>query len=201
MGADAAVWASIRRAHEDTTERATDFCRRHGVSTSAYYRRRRRECWPSRPNSAARSSQSLQTPQLLEEQNASDEPLRPTRKRLAKRLYAAIDQELQQLETGACSADPMSVADVERRTRTLMNMIRGLEKVLELEADKQKQKNQRAKRKGASGRGSSSRTANDGQTPSDDAERMRQEIAERLERLHAQWADQPGSEGPESGSS
>ena len=117
-------------------------------------------------------------------------------KRLTKRLYAAIDQELQQLEAGVESDQSpavTSVADIERRTRTLTNMIRGFEKVLELDTDKRKRKRGGAKRR--TGQGFERAQAD---ISADDAERMRQDIAERLERLHAQWADTSRSAGSQS---
>ncbi len=210
MGVDEAVWASVRRAHEDTTEPAAQFCRRLGVSASTYYLRRRREEWASRPGTKSVTSRqqvvgssSLSSPidkcalthandELAERASVSDAApkRRVSAKRLTTRLYAAIDQELQQLEAGAGAGAgaATNVADIERRTRTLMNMIRGLEKVLELDTDKKNPKGGRTKR--------SAGQSSDRQQPDvtvDDAERMRQDIAERLKQLHAQWADPSGS--------
>ncbi len=179
MGVDEPVWASVRRAHEETTEPAAQFCRRLGVSVSTYYGRRKREGWSTRPGTGRPD-----TKQSAPAQSASP-------RRLTKRLYAAINQELQQLEAGANEghASPVaSVADIERRTRTLMNMIRGFEKVLELDTDKQKLKGGRTKR--SSGQKPQRQRAD---ISAEDAEQMRQDIAERLERLHAQWADTSGS--------
>lgn len=213
MGVDAAVWASVRFAHDDGSESVARFCDRLGVSRSAYYRRRRRENWPPRPVqtnqdagnrlnlvesvsspnesgplSAPPSKSHAATDQTV--QRNSPEPDTGTRKhasrkRLIKRLYAAIDHELGRLEAGPFAEAGASVPEIERTTRTLMNMIRSLEKVLELETDKQN-RSKRKRRAGdacASGRGVSS-----GQDGARDAERMRQDIAERLGRLHAQWS-------------
>lgn len=49
MGADEAGWADVRRAHDLGEEPAAVFCRRLGVSESAYYARRKRLGWPVRP--------------------------------------------------------------------------------------------------------------------------------------------------------
>ena len=190
MGVDETVWASVRHAHEETAEPAAQFCRRLGVSTGAYYYRRKREGWPAR---SKRTPQDGRRSTTDRQRVGSSAPRRTTGPRLVKRLYAAIDQELQQLEAGALDGPVASVADTERRTRTLMNMIRGLEKVLELDADKQKTKRGRGKRGTASGaRGQTTAISNE------DANRMRQDIAERLERLHAQWADPSGPDGARS---
>jgi len=184
MGVDEAVWASVRRAHEDTTEPAAQFCRRLGVCVSTYYGRRTREGWSERPLNTEQAPKS------------AGRKKRVSPKQLTKRLYAAIDQELQQLEAGDDTGrTPVaaSVADIERRTRTLMNMIRGFEKVLELDTDKQKLKGGRPKRRAGQ---RVKRIQSD--VSADDAQRMRQDIAERLERLHAQWSDTTGPGDTES---
>lgn len=220
MGVDETVWADVLRAHEDTAEPAAQFCRRLGVSESAYYQRRKREGWPARTTAKTRTrcqhtvvqsmvaqtqrskppgdSTTPETVQGLVYPNSGD-PEKTVRgaapKRLTERLYAAIDQELQQLEAGAQDAPAKSVADIERRTRTLMNMIRGLEKVLELDTDKQKTKGGRSNRGPGQRAKHQDTSVHDTGVSADDAERMRQDIAERLERLHAQWADTSGSGG------
>lgn len=185
MGVDDAVWASIRRAHSETDEQITAFCERYGVSRSAYYARRRREGWPPRPKDrASLQAEPVQTPvtaarAAVAAAKAASKQAPESRQALAKRLHAAIDHELRQLEIGADARGGVSVQDIERRTRTLMNMIRGFEKVLELGSDKQKPKRKKPSRG----------NAGDGRSAADEAARMRHEIAERLERLHAQWSD------------
>lgn len=211
MGIDEAVWASVRRAHEDTIEPAVKFCRRLGVSTSAYYNKRKREGWAARPvrsktpigdsesgmpdvaGPPAPSAACCADHADDDDQNPNSllgAPQTLSAKRLTGRLYTAIDNELKQLETGASSGRMDSVADMERRTRTLMNMIRSLEKVLELDTDKRKAKpghgrqdvDTHAKRQRDDVHG-------------EDAGRIRQDIAERLKRLHEQWSNTTGSGG------
>jgi len=215
MGVDEAVWASVRRAHEETVEPAAQFCRRLGVSARTYYHRRKSEAWATRPDpkngqskiklgrtSSETSPVDACAPNLTKHDLADggsapgtraggSEPVRrvlPTR--LTKRLYVAIDTELHRLEASADDGAASTVADNERRTRTLMNMIRGLEKVLELDTDKEKPKRGRSKRSAGQSAETQQPAVSD-----DDAERMRQDIADRLKRLHAQWADTSGSSG------
>lgn len=188
MGVDETVWASVRRAHEDTTESAAKFCKRFGVSVSTYYKRRKREGWPSRQGDGRKPGADQDNGGSSSRREGAKQTRASSPTRLIKRLYAAIDQELQHLEADACECPAAGVADIERRTRTLMNMIRGFEKVLELDADKQKPEGSRAKR--GAGQGAKRQ---DTRVSVDDAERMRQDIAERLERLNAQWADTSGS--------
>lgn len=194
MGADEAVWADVRRAHETSDEPAAAFCRRLGVSASAYYSRRRREGWPPRGrprgHQRRRAGRQNETECHVEktvpgsgagqfQKAASARPersgkrRRSSRRQLTKRLYSTIEQELQQLENQVARGTVDGVGDLERRSRTLMTMIRSLEKVLELDADKSKRTRQGAKRTEQQAR--------------DNIDQLRQEIAERLERLHAEW--------------
>jgi hypothetical protein len=186
MGADEAVWADVRRAHELSDEAAAAFCRRLGVSRSAYYSRRKREGWGPRVcEGASVESKEKQASlgrlpggaRLNQKQAAASatqaKPRKVSRRQLTKRLYAAIEQELEQLESQVARGAVDSVSVIERRSRTLMTMIRSLEKVLELDADKSKRPRQAAKR--------------DERQARDNIDQLRQEIAQRLERLHAEW--------------
>lgn len=188
MGAHDAVWASVRHAHEHTDEPAAQFCRRLGVPVSTYYRRRKREMWAARPALGEDASDRHDESLSIEAEDFTTLPTQTTdakpttRQRLIKRLYAAIDQELEQLEAGSFGNRRPSATEIERRTRTLTLMIRGLEKVLELDTDQQKPKRTAAGSRAPSG-GSARVVANE------DAAQMRRDIAQRLERLHTQWAD------------
>lgn len=207
MRVDDAVWASVRCAHEHSREPMTHVCKRFGVSTSAYYRKRNVEKWPKRPSAhkissaqeglaadGVRTERRNVAPPIDEAGAAPIEEVATSQKvpkrKLTERLYAAIDLELQQLESGSDNSQQFSVVEIERRTRTLMNMIRGMEKVLELDADRSKKKSGRRKRT----KEGSAETSSTRQFASDDIDRMREDIATRLSRLHAQWANSSRSE-------
>lgn len=90
-------------------------------------------------------------------------------------MLAIIDLQLEQLERDMASSDELTVQDKERLGRSLGTIIGSLEKVMEVNAEHEKQN---AARNGP--------IANDEQ----ETERLRSEIAERLERLNAQWLAQ-----------
>ncbi len=118
--------------------------------------------------------------------NASPPPAaKPaTRKALVRRLYRAIDVKLQRLERRMTSGEEPTIADSERETRELAHMIRSFEKVTEVAADIAQDTGRHAsKPAGGSARAAARKQPAEAYV-SADAERMRHEIAQRLERLH-----------------
>lgn len=87
-------------------------------------------------------------------------------------MLAIIDLQLEQLEKDMTSSDELTVQDKERLGRQFAGAIGSLEKVMEVASEHEKA---RAKRDGTSAAGD--RSADD----------LRHEIAERLDRLNAQW--------------
>ncbi len=85
---------------------------------------------------------------------------------LMRRLFNAIKTKLKHLETSMKSGKAISAADSERQTRQINHLIRSFETVTELA---------RARDNAAGAAAASASAA--------DAERMRAEIAERLERV------------------
>lgn len=168
-------WAEIRRAYEAGPEAVTRLAERFSVPAGRIYRRAKKERWrrtealpPSDPGSARAQSRKLR------EAGCS----RPVNKqKMIARLYKAIDENLKRLEARMGSERDVSAADSERETRELGVMIRSFEKVTEF-ATEIENRRQSAAPEGVSAA---------------DAERMRTEIAERLERLHAQGNSGSGS--------
>lgn len=103
----------------------------------------------------------------------------PTRKALIGRLYRAISLKLEHMETRMASGELRSAQDEERESRALATLINNFEKVTEAVAELDKD-------------GTGRRRAGAGA----DAERMRREIAERLERLGSGGAPKRGSRKP-----
>lgn len=95
------------------------------------------------------------------------------RAELIRRLYAAIEQNLQDLEQRMNDDNTPSAADGERDARTLSTAIRNLEKVTELEAGVQRDADGANRKRG-------------GKLANDDADRIRLELAERILRIRAQ---------------
>lgn len=102
--------------------------------------------------------------------------IRPAdRAELIRRLYAAIDRNLQALELRMTDDATPTAADGERDARALGTAIRNLEKVTELE----------------SGTERNTDTARERAAPlsGDEADRLRLELAERILRLRRQRGD------------
>lgn len=106
-------------------------------------------------------------------------PTRSARKAFVARLYRAISLKLEHMEMRMASGDSRSAQDEERESRALSALINNFEKVTEAvtELDKDKRTRRAA---GASA----------------DAERMRREIADRLERLGGGATPKRGSRKP-----
>lgn len=173
-------WAEIRRAYEGGPEAVARLAERFSIPAGRIYRRAKKEGWrrrelevpnaePSRKAGAARQQPDKPTP------SGQDRPV--NKQAMIARLYKAIDENLKRLEARMGSDREISVADSERETRELGVMIRSFEKVTEF-ATEIENRRQPAGREPVS-------TA--------DAERMRAEIAERLERLNAQGNTGSGS--------
>ena len=164
MALDDAAWTEIRRLYCDTTITVREITERFRITSRQLYARRVSESWPKRSDMPADYARG-----------GSNAPGRPTRREaLVNRLYAAIDEKLKRLEKRMKSGEASTVADSERETRELSHMIRSFEKVTEVAADITK----------PAATGQSSAPANPAVLTAADAERMRHEIAERLERLH-----------------
>ena len=108
-------------------------------------------------------------------------PTPKAQKALIGRLYRAISLKLEHMETRMASGEPRSAQDEERESRALATLINNFEKVTEAVAELDKD---------GSGRRRASARA--------DAERMRREIAERLERLGSGGAPKRASRKPRS---
>lgn len=82
------------------------------------------------------------------------------------RLYAALDRKMKEIEQRLDADDATGAADSERDARTLTSLARLYEKIVDLEGAEEK-----------------SEQHGDTSGEGHDADRQREEIAERLERL------------------
>ncbi|MEM8975273.1 MAG: hypothetical protein AAGD43_24695 [Pseudomonadota bacterium] len=150
-----AIWDQIRIAYETSRETVAQLAKRYAVSTGAIQYRSRKEGWL--PRRIAKGS------------------ARPGRQDvLLRRLYRTIDQKLAQLE-GRMSheEDDLSIADHERQTRALGQLIRNFEKVSGLETEQS----------GGTGQPPGGKSERDSAELATDPERLRNELAERILRL------------------
>lgn len=134
-------------------------CEAHAVSKATLYNRAKAEGWPLRQASAALA-------------------LRRSRVRLTKRLLSALDAKLAQFEHRMAEITASeTAADSERDARTLHTLLRMLERLREM-AEAGGEKRRGRPPKAAAG------TTTD--IKPHEAERIRDDLARRLERLRGQ---------------
>ena len=111
------VWDQIRIDYETSRETIAQIARRFGVSRGAISHRSRTEGWLPR-RTRKRGPDDGQQDVLI------------------RRLYRTIDRKLAQLEMRMSNdEDNLSIADHERETRALGQLIRNFEKVSGLETE------------------------------------------------------------------
>lgn len=185
MQVDDETWAAVRRAYADASVPLAEIARRFGPTPLSIGARAKREGWAGRearmrqrgwatikkanPPAARPAGRSTKTSTL---------PSRGAQRALIGRLYRAISLKLEHMEERMASGEDRSAQDEERESRALATLISNFEKVTEAVAGLDKDRDAPTRAAG---------------TTSADAERMRREIAERLERL--------GSSGPPRGGS
>lgn len=191
-------WAEIRRLYVDTDEPVAAIAARLGTTTRKIHARRLAESWPAR--SARRPAKK---------KNAKRQPVKPTRLKrprrrrkrgplLIHRLYDAMLRKIEQMEERMSEGKPPSPADNERDTRALANLFRHYEKVKEIDAELARAGTANAASlpaAGAAGDPAAGTEPKSGVSPvpfastgdalavAADTERLRRELAERIERL------------------
>lgn len=169
MQVDDDTWAAVRRAYADASVPLSEIAKRFGLTPMRIGSKAKAEDWPGR------EARMTVKPRAARQAAAFGKPARPSRsgvlptrgaqKALIGRLYRAISLKLEHMEKRMASGKPRSAQDEERESRALATLINNFEKVTEAVAELDHDGNARAAGAGA------------------DAEHMRREIAERLERL------------------
>jgi hypothetical protein len=113
----------------------------------------------------ARSRAKPRVPANPADEDGQVLPSRSSQRAVIGRLYRAISLKLEHMEKRMASGEARSAQDEERESRALASLINNFEKVTEAVAELDTDGDKQRARVGA------------------DAERMRREIAERLERL------------------
>lgn len=195
MAVDEAAWVEARRLYAAGDLTLAAIAGEIGVSVGQLRRRVKAEGWARGRSAAANKRGSA--PARAGKRRTSDGRVakRPAgrtsddlpeggnvRAAVVNRLYRAIDTKLKLLESRMQSGKTLTAADSERETRELGTMVRSFEKVTELATDLDRSRQPA----GASRRGDLSAA---------DAERMRREIAERIERLAGRGNIGEGSGG------
>ncbi|MDQ8697260.1 hypothetical protein [Hyphomicrobium sp. LHD-15] len=204
MQVDDETWAAVRAAYADAAVPLKEIAVRFGLTPLAIGARAKREGWAGREqrqrsqqgrkSKVKKSGSKRQDPKPVSDRDRSRQepagveatttqrrrdrlPTRDARKSIVGRLYRAISLKLEHMEKRMASGDPRSAQDEERESRALATLINNFEKVTEAVAELDQD--------GGASYAASAAGA--------DAERMRREIAERLERLGGSGALERGS--------
>jgi hypothetical protein len=171
----------VRIDYADKTLRLSTIAARHGLTVAQITALGRKHDWPARGRARSKS---------VVRKRPSKSASLAERRRIVRRLYAAIITKLAQLEDRMSSPETPTPADAERETRALASLIRSVERVHELETDLTR---------GAKLAGNPA--GPDAAGPNADAERKRRELAERIRRLGEQIArgNTGGAGGPPAG--
>jgi len=177
------TWAQVRRAYADASVPLSEIAGRFGLSPMRIGARAKRENWPGRAERMRQRPRRETTASAGDREKCSPPgalPSRGARRALTARLYRAISLKLEHMEKRMASGKARSAQDEERESRALATLINNFEKVTEAVAELDTDGNARVAGAGA------------------DAERMRREIAERLERLGGGGPPRRGSRKPRS---
>lgn len=182
--ADDETWAEVERAYVGTDETIPRISERLGVPVSTIHRHAGLKGWPRRKGRAGQAPQAGGVVTVGSVEAARND--------VARRLYRRMSQKLTKMEQDATSAAQAAVDDPD--DRMLTTLIRQFEKLTGLDG--------LTGRERGSGKGRGSQPAardksgarEQQHSPPLDAERIRNEIAERLEKLHL---DRQRKAGPE----
>jgi len=199
MRLEEAAWAEVRRLYAESSEPLAAIAARFGIARTTLTNRAKRETWPSRASAppleattaAGKAKRKVERTRLTSPKASATKsgntvtrpssialPSRRAQRAVVGRLYRAISLKLELMERRMTNGEERSAQDEERESRALGTMIRNFEKVTEAVSDFDQTRE---------------RSASDAPADRADAERMRREIAERLERLHAQENSGGGS--------
>lgn len=185
-----AQWAEVRVLYEDSESTVLQIAQQFGVAERTIFDRAKRESW-------RRRSQTLGQAVGTQGPDAPVPPGHPTkavRQALIRRLYKAIDMKLKHWEDRMARGEVLSASDSERMAKEVTTMIGGFEKVAEAEGAIEKRDALSAATGPAAGRRGAGRARVAAESAESDAERMRREIAARLERLQAGSGAEGGAE-------
>jgi hypothetical protein len=170
MQIDEETWAQVRCAYADASVTLSEISTRFGLTPQRIGTRAKKEGWPERKPAKSVKKRSAvakaDTATTATQRTSAALPTRRAQRALIGRIYRAISLKLEHMEKRMASGESRSAQDEERESRALATLINNFEKVTEAVAELDKDGD--ARKPGRTGA---------------DAERMRREIAERLERL------------------
>ena len=194
VGLDVATWAMVRVAYEDTSESVSRIITRFGLGRQQLYDQIAIENWRMRstarvktpadvplrsipharapPQTAAPDGETARPP-VSGTAPRHDTPAQTHAQRL-DRLHSIVDRLLEKMESNMTNSPDMSPQEQERAAKALTSTLTAFERVTDL----------------AEAQSKAPETSDGGAShDSAEADRMRREIAERLERLSAKWLE------------
>ena len=183
--ADDETWAEVERAYVESDETITSISERLGVPLSTIHRHAGLKGWPRRKGRAG------QPPQVSGVVTVGS--VEAARNDVARRLYRRMSQKLTKMEQDTASTDPNAVGD-DPDDRMLTTLIRQFEKLTGLDGLTQRERGTGKGGRSQPATRDKSRAPEQQHSPPLDAERIRNEIAERLEKLHLDRQRKAGSD-------
>jgi hypothetical protein len=180
--ADDETWAEVERAYIETDETIPRISERLGVPVSTIHRHAGLKGWPRRKGRVGQAPQAGGVVTVGSVEAARND--------VARRLYRRMSQKLTKMEQDATTAGPDPAA-ADPDDRMLTALIRQFEKLTGLDGLRERERGS-GKRQSASR--DTSRAPEQQQSAPLDAVRIRNEIAERLEKLHLDRQRKAGSE-------
>ncbi|MEJ2125358.1 MAG: hypothetical protein P8Y47_11290 [Alphaproteobacteria bacterium] len=173
-------WDAIARDYAAGALTITEICTLHSVSPSALYSRANKLRWKKRngrdaPKRATNAS-GKRAPKAAAKSSACKRRAKQPPD-LTQRLLTALDQKMTEFETRMAEGAPLSAADSERDARTLNTLVRLFDKL------KTFGEKTAGAEKSASLTASAANQPSPSGTDAHDADRLRHELAQRLERL------------------
>lgn len=188
-----AEWALVRAAYEAGRERVPDIAARHGLHPLTIRGRAWRQRWidpkdeaenaDAAPVVVAPGSGRSSSPDPKGADRKPDKSALLRRRRagatahdratLIARLYRLIGQKLDRMEQDMASDDPDKTSDGERETRAIGTIAQSIERLAELETDR----NRGTKQRDGDKRGAA------GPLSAEETQRLSLELAERLAKL------------------
>lgn len=168
MAADEEIWRDIKAAYTGKKEKVSDIAARFGIPIRSIYAKAEKQDWPRR-----RKRQTQDTGAM--------------RDAVVRQLYRRMSQRLKKMERMSAKGAHPEAGDPD--DRMLISLIKQFEKLTGLHGTAE-----RERKPGRARTASPASEAPETQATTLDAERLREEIVGRLERLHAERRRKNNSE-------
>lgn len=181
---DEATWLEIERAYRETSESVVSIAQRTGVPRSTINARIKGNGW-------VRLAHSYRW-RIARDAVAQEGSLAAARDEVARQLYRRMSERLRKLELEAERRGMPPAAD-DPDDRMLTNLIRQFEKLTGLDGIAKRERGRGGTRDRSCDDRAKPGSRDQQQSPPLDAVRIRNEIADRLEKLHAERKREGGS--------